>query len=596
MPHRSLVSLLLLLPSVASATQFDVVDEAWARNRTNGSLDASHPIELESTPDGGVLVLALARPAPLDVFSQTGELTLTKLDENGDFEWEDAVAFPPIPSGSLIGGRYADATVTDQGTVYLIWSEPVRSFLRRYDPDGTQVWTQSLNRPPGHIQFAAKSVAVSPTGDVITSGVGLLNAYPRVVARAFAPDATQLWEWRGMGEPGIPALADPMGISIGPTGLVLLNGRSDIPGFSSHGMVIALGSDGTFLWRYDALSGGPISEVAFDSAGNAVVAANQSSSLLVEKIAPNGTSIFSTTHSETGYFLGAQAVAVDSFDRIYVGGGKYLTGGLLGIASLYRFDAAGAYIDRLQPSAVDPGESGEIRALSVTNRNDVVTYGYSGTGVDEIFAARFAPDGSERWSIERRGRRPLESPSDAVDVDLAVDSRGNLFTLAQTVVDGVYPNLTLGTDVVKFVQNGPAGAAYCAPAVANSTGVPGTLAALGPSQVGANNVTLRVDDLPSLSLTLFLASRAQGNAPNAGGGQGTLCLGGSIGRFYGPGQLRTTTLDGTASLQLDLTRLPQPNGSVVGAAGETWNFQAWYRDANPTTTSNFTSAVAVTLQ
>ena len=62
-----------------------------------------------------MLVLALARPAPIDVFSQTGELTLTKLDENGDFEWEDAVAFPPIPSGSLIGGRYADArTLADR--------------------------------------------------------------------------------------------------------------------------------------------------------------------------------------------------------------------------------------------------------------------------------------------------------------------------------------------------------------------------------------------------------------------------------------------------------------------------------------------------
>ena len=30
------------------------------------------------------------------------------------------------------------------------------------------------------------------------------------------------------------------------------------------------------------------------------------------------------------------------------------------------------------------------------------------------------------------------------------------------------------------------------------------------------------------------------------------------------------------------------------AAGETWHFQGWFRDADPTATSNFTDAVAIT--
>jgi hypothetical protein len=33
------------------------------------------------------------------------------------------------------------------------------------------------------------------------------------------------------------------------------------------------------------------------------------------------------------------------------------------------------------------------------------------------------------------------------------------------------------------------------------------------------------------------------------------------------------------------------NGPIL--QGETWNFQAWYRDVSPTQTSNFTDAVAV---
>ena len=38
---------------------------------------------------------------------------------------------------------------------------------------------------------------------------------------------------------------------------------------------------------------------------------------------------------------------------------------------------------------------------------------------------------------------------------------------------------------------------------------------------------------------------------------------------------------------------PTPTGLVQVAAGETWNFQAWYRDANPGPTSNFTPSVSV---
>ena len=35
---------------------------------------------------------------------------------------------------------------------------------------------------------------------------------------------------------------------------------------------------------------------------------------------------------------------------------------------------------------------------------------------------------------------------------------------------------------------------------------------------------------------------------------------------------------------------------TIPIPGQTWNFQAWYRDANPTVTSNFTDAVGITFQ
>ncbi len=45
---------------------------------------------------------------------------------------------------------------------------------------------------------------------------------------------------------------------------------------------------------------------------------------------------------------------------------------------------------------------------------------------------------------------------------------------------------------------------------------------------------------------------------------------------------------------MDLTAVPQPTGNVAVQPGDTWNFQAWYRDIG--NTNNFTDAVSVLFQ
>ena len=42
--------------------------------------------------------------------------------------------------------------------------------------------------------------------------------------------------------------------------------------------------------------------------------------------------------------------------------------------------------------------------------------------------------------------------------------------------------------------------------------------------------------------------------------------------------------------------MAHPQNPVSAQPGEAWYFQCWHRDANPTTTSNFTDAVSVTFQ
>ena len=79
-----------------------------------------------------------------------------------------------------------------------------------------------------------------------------------------------------------------------------------------------------------------------------------------------------------------------------------------------------------------------------------------------------------------------------------------------------------------------------------------------------------------------------------GGSQGTLCLSGAVGRYNGPGQVLNSGIAGGFELVLDLNATPTPSGPTAIVSGQSWNFQAWFRDNNPGPTSNFTDAVSVT--
>ena len=149
-------------------------------------------------------------------------------------------------------------------------------------------------------------------------------------------------------------------------------------------------------------------------------------------------------------------------------------------------------------------------------------------------------------------------------------------------------------DSLEVIDSLGAGGTFCN-SNPNSTGVEASLAGVGSTSLGANNLMLSTTQMPSNSFAFYLASLTPGMTPNPGGSQGILCLGGSIGRFVGPGQIQNSGTAGAVGLAIDLTSIPQPNGAVSAAVGDTWHFQTWYRDANPSTTSNFSSGLEVTV-
>jgi hypothetical protein len=139
---------------------------------------------------------------------------------------------------------------------------------------------------------------------------------------------------------------------------------------------------------------------------------------------------------------------------------------------------------------------------------------------------------------------------------------------------------------------GPIGTNYCGPANLNSTGVPTVISAWGVTTVATNDVRLDVVSLPLRTFGIFLTSQTQGFIPNPGSSQGNLCLGGAIG-FYSKNLVNSGS-SGQFSLQLDLTQTPTPSGLVAVQPGETWNFQAWYRDKNRIKTSNLADGISIT--
>ncbi|MEZ6004894.1 MAG: endonuclease [Planctomycetota bacterium] len=136
---------------------------------------------------------------------------------------------------------------------------------------------------------------------------------------------------------------------------------------------------------------------------------------------------------------------------------------------------------------------------------------------------------------------------------------------------------------------------YCTPGEYNSSGNPASIGWFGSLVSADNNLHLEASSVPANQFAYFLCGTARGFVYMAGGSQGNLCVGGTIGRFNLPSQIQYSGPFGHVAVQVDLSVMPlSPNQAVQ--PGDTWTFQCWYRDVNPTTTSNFTDALEVVFE
>ncbi|MEM8711920.1 MAG: hypothetical protein AAGG01_13290 [Planctomycetota bacterium] len=157
---------------------------------------------------------------------------------------------------------------------------------------------------------------------------------------------------------------------------------------------------------------------------------------------------------------------------------------------------------------------------------------------------------------------------------------------------GFFSGIGTGTLVIVDEASGPLGQPICL-GVPNSTGIGGVLRAFGSARASNNDLTLRAVSLPEGAFTMFLVSRYPSAPTTPMGSVGTLCIGGSIGRFVG--EIGPAT-GGIYSHTINIHQMPVPPTFMARIrSNETWYFQAWFRDSSPAgPTSNFTSGIEIT--
>lgn len=130
---------------------------------------------------------------------------------------------------------------------------------------------------------------------------------------------------------------------------------------------------------------------------------------------------------------------------------------------------------------------------------------------------------------------------------------------------------------------------YCE-GTTNSTGDRGFLRLEG-TRSATTFKTARASALPAGQFCLLVSGTTFGNIPMLGGGQGTLCLGGTLGRYNT--QIAPTDSSGQVSFSIDPANIPLGGGFQTAVPGTILQFQVWHRDFVGTPTSNLTNAVTI---
>ena len=344
-------------------------NQIWAQEfdeTADATIGLDIPTWISLDPDGNVLVTGTSFLSGVG----TNFVTL-KYDPAGNLLWR---------AHSSVGRDAVRVAADAAGNVYVTGytagSGPNFVTLK-YDPNGVQQWMQTYNGP-NNFSDRARSLAVSPAGEVVVTGEST-GGIPGFDAATifYESDGTQRWLRRYNGA----ANGNDYGrdVVLGPSGEVYVGGQTATSGFSDA-LLIKYDSAGNQVWvrTFDGPSqkSDSFGRVALDSQGGVATAgfsqtANFTSDFLAARHDANGSLLWARTfngpdnNEDIGFGL---AVGLD--DSIYVTGEsfskvgtvRYLPDGTLEWSQLY--DNPGTLSDRGYSVAVDAQDNVVIAAQS----------------------------------------------------------------------------------------------------------------------------------------------------------------------------------------------------------------------------------------
>ena len=579
MPIQDLSPMKLALASLSATLALPLAaplqaqsEIAWIDNFNPLSFQSIVPKFAGALPDGGVVSLFRAETASGPAGDELFIMDL--LDENGE-------RLHTVLSSLVIDqveSPLIDFNVSPAGDLVLLRQRSGRIVFQNYNVDPAFQFEQILPSPIAGIRDYAIGVGFTAGSDILVASA--------------------------VDEPNQPPFSGVMSlrrIDRSTGGIVWGRSRSSV----FDGMASAFGDD------------------------SAVIVYRTPATLMAERIDSSGAQIYLTPVPWSNTIPGAAEWAVLSDDgqlivRVHVSSSSPGGGALISL------DPTGAHMWEapLPPTDIEATftTSGDI--VYITETGDAARID-GATGVTEWTG--FAPAGSGQYHglsadhrdgfvyavsnhpnstttgigtlilVDAQGDMHLEQfPEITADFgqigDVEFDVRGNAIVTASARTTQSIEGDTGRT--IKVVPTESPGFLSCSQPTPNSTGQTSNLTVAGFPQASANNITLIANDMPPDVSVLFLTGQGVHVTPGPAGSLGDLCLGGQLGRYAQPGQVRTTTEGGLASLQLDLTMTP--SGSLLRPvmSGEAWNFQAWHRDivGGSSSASNFTNAVIVVFQ
>ncbi|MEL6430084.1 MAG: hypothetical protein AAFU73_01035 [Planctomycetota bacterium] len=465
----------------------------------------------------------------------------------------EVIPFTPDP------GWYVPALISGDG------GQAVRSFtqgnpeLERFDPaSGIEL----ISLPAG--ASSASLVALSWGGDdiVLTADVGAGRSYFRLDQQS-AATLLQLPM-----DALVAGASNDLGVIVGHTQI----------GFSCAAGCTAFRSNGTTSTLLSPLPGGGDGALVYGCSGDGSFIVGESSS----QAFPNREAcIWDASGQPTG--LGVSAGASRSIARAVSDDGSVVGGEVL-------------VGDQWRPARWTPVGGAEVLFPDLGFVTDVSADGRTILGITPFTLP------GENWGFlwtEATGYVPFRQYLEALQVPghddweflhpLSMSDDGSVFVARGRRTASSGPQETSRIEL----DRSTVGDIGCTGGQPNSTGKSGLLNAFGSAAVQDTRLSLVASQLPLQQTCMLVAAPALGPGVALPGSNGTLCLTGTLGR-----DLSTITSSGpgaTAVFAVDPSAIPQPNGPVAGAPGETWHFQVWHRDLTTVQTSNTTHSVSVTL-